>query len=163
MVKNHMVMLIRISQYLDKTAGWIMVATMALVVCNVLLRSLINKPYLGTYEFVGFFTALIIGLSLSWCAIQNGHIAVTFITEKLPPKVQLVINIVISIIAFIFLGLITWHTGKYAYSMVLSGEVSPTTEIPFYPFIYLVTFGLLMLSLIVLLKLIKIIRKGVKA
>ena len=151
-----------ISKFFDKIAGWCMVATMALIVGNILLRSLIKQPILGTYEYVGFLTALIIGLSLAYCAVQNGHIAVTFIAEKFSPGVQYVITVIIDIISFIFLSLATWHTGKYAYSMILSGEVSPTTKMPFYPFIYLVTLGLFMLSLVILFKLIEYIRKGVK-
>ncbi|HHT45935.1 MAG TPA: TRAP transporter small permease [Firmicutes bacterium] len=155
-------MISMISKVFDKIAGWCMVATMALIVGNILLRSLIKQPILGTYEYVGFLTALIIGLSLAYCAVQNGHIAVTFIAEKFSPGVQYVITVIIDIISFIFLSLATWHTGKYAYSMILSGEVSPTTKMPFYPFIYLVTLGLFMLSLVILFKLIEYIRKGVK-
>jgi TRAP-type C4-dicarboxylate transport system permease small subunit len=162
MKKNYIVMISMISKVFDKIAGWCMVATMALIVGNILLRSLIKQPILGTYEYVGFLTALIIGLSLAYCAVQNGHIAVTFIAEKFSPGVQYVITVIIDIISFIFLSLATWHTGKYAYSMILSGEVSPTTKMPFYPFIYLVTLGLFMLSLVVLFKLIETIRKGVK-
>lgn len=163
MKKNYIVMISMISKVFDKIAGWCMVATMALIVGNILLRSLIKQPILGTYEYVGFLTALIIGLSLAYCAVQNGHIAVTFIAEKFSPGVQYVTAIIIDIFSFIFLSLATWHTGKYAYSMILSGEVSPTTKMPFYPFIYLVTLGLFMLSLVVLFKVIERIKKGVKA
>ena len=162
MKKNYIVMISMISKVFDKIAGWCMVATMALIVGNILLRSLIKQPILGTYEYVGFLTALIIGLSLAYCAVQNGHIAVTFIAEKFSPGVQYVITVIIDIIYFIFLSLAIWHTGKYAYSMILSGEVSPTTKMPFYPFIYLVPLGLFMLSLVILFKLIEYIRKGVK-
>ncbi len=163
MSKNYNVVITMVSKFLDKIAGWIMVATMALIVGNILLRSFLKQPILGTYEYAGFLTALIIGLSLAYCAVQNGHIAVTFIAERFSRGVQYVIDVVIGIISFIFLSLATWHTGKYAYSMVLSGEVAPTTKTPFYPFIYLVAFGLCMLSLVVLFKLIELIRKGVKA
>lgn len=163
MNKNYILMITLISKFLDKIAGWTMVATMILIVGNILLRSIIKQPILGTYEYAGFLTALIIGLSLAYCAVQNGHIAVTFIAEKFPPIIQFVIDAAMNIISFIFLSLASWHTGKYAYSMILSGEVSPTTKTPFYPFIYLVTFGLSMLSLVVLFKLIEFIRRGVKA
>lgn len=163
MKNNYNVLIAMISKLFDKMAGWCMVFTMVLIVGNILLRSLIKKPILGTYEYVGFFTALIIGLSLAYCAVQNGHIAVNFIVDKFTPKTRYVIDILTGILSTSFLCLAAWHTGNYAYSMILSGEVSPTTKTPFYPFIYLVTFGLFLLALVLLCKLIEFIGKGVRA
>ncbi|MDO9535595.1 MAG: hypothetical protein Q7J85_09780 [Bacillota bacterium] len=65
-------------------------------------------------------------------------------------------------IAFIFLSLSTWHLVLYGKSMASSGEVSLTTKLPFYPFIYLVAFGMSILSLVVLANLISCLGKGVK-
>ncbi len=153
----------KICLFFDKIAAWGTAILMVLVVGNIILRISIKRPILGTYEYVGYLAALVIGLALAYCAIQNSHIEVRFLLERFPPKVQVVIDIVVGFISLIFLILSTWHTGKYAYSMILSGEVSPTTRTPFYPFVFLVAFSLLALSLVVLLKLIENIRKGVRA
>lgn len=153
----------RICRFFDVIAGWGAFALMVLVVGNVILREVIKKPILGTYEYVGFLAALVIGLALAYCAIQDGHIAVTFLMERFPLKIQAIAEVIIGLISLGFLVLAAWHTGLYAHSMVLSGEVSPTTEVIFYPYIYLVAFSLLVLAVVVLLKVIKNIGKGVKA
>ena len=143
------------SKFLDRIAGLFLVAVMSLVVGNILLRVLFGKSILGTYEFVGFITAAMIGLSLAYCAIQKGHIAIGLFMDKMPPKIQHISDILINGIALIFWMLSAWHLYQYAYKMSLSGVVSPTTQMPFYYFVYIVAFGVFALSLVMLLRLIE--------
>jgi len=152
----------KLSTYLDRAAGWLMVSVMLLVVSNVLSGGILNSPILGTYEYVGFITAMFIGLSIAYCALQDFHIAVGFLLEKLPPRIQRIVDVLTGTVSLVFLSLTAWHIANYARSMVITGEVSPTTRTPFYPFIYVVAFGFLVLSLVVLSKLIESIRKVVK-
>lgn len=152
----------KLSKLLDTIAGGVMVGAMTLVVLNIILRNFFKSPILGTYEYVGFLTALMIGLSLAYCAYQNFHIAVGFVVEKFSPRVQALIDAVMGLAAFVFLIFSTWHLGKYAHSMALTGEVSPTTRTPFYPFIYAVAFGLFVLCLVLLVQVIESIRKVTK-
>ena len=70
------------SKLMDTIAGWGIVAIMALVVINVLLRVIFNSPILGVYEYVGYTTAGVIAFSIAYCALQNAHIAIEFIFEK---------------------------------------------------------------------------------
>ncbi len=150
------------SKLLDAMAGWGIVAVMVLTVGNIFARLLLKRPILGTYELIGFFTATAMGFALAYCAVHNGHIAIGFIMQRLSPTLQKGSDIITGLISFVFLGLSTWHLGKYAYSMVLSGEVSSTAEIPFYPYIYLVSVGLFMLSLVLMIKLVRLFKKEAK-
>lgn len=148
-----------LSRMLDRIAAICIVFIMVLVVGNILLRVFIGSPILGTYEYVGFLTAAMIGLALASCALQNGHIAVSFVLEKFPTKMQAVVDIIMNIFALSFWGLSAWYIGKYANSMTVSGVVSPTTQTPFYPFVYLVSFGMMALCLVLLLRLVESIKK----
>lgn len=150
----------RLSQYLDWAAGWALVATMLLVVGNILLR-LFGRPIEGTYEWVGFLTATAIGLALAYCAVQQGHIAVTFLVDKLPPRLQAVIDLITGLLAVAFLVLAFWESVVYGTSMAISGEVALTTQTPFYPFIYLIALGLLVLALVLLVGLLEPLKKVV--
>lgn len=138
----------KLSQILDRAAGWAVVATMVLVVGNVVLR-LFGQPLGGTYEWVGFLTAVAVGLSLAYCAAQGGHIAVTLFLDRLPPKVQAVADIVTGFIVLLFLLMATWEIAAYATSMAISGEVASTTKAPIYPFVYLIAFGFLGFCLVI--------------
>ncbi len=161
-MEHFRVFVTKLSSFLDKIAGWVMVSVMLLVVSNVLLRELFKKPVLGTYEYVGFLTAALIGLAIAYCALKDFHIAVGFMLEKFSPRIQRVVEIFTGLISFIFLAFSSWHIIDYAGSMIASGEVSPTTRTPFYPFIYVVAIGFIALCMVVFLKLTESIRKVVK-
>lgn len=149
-----------LSRVLDKIAGLCMVAVMLLVVANVLLRAIFNRPILGTYEYVIFLTAVMIGLALAYCAVQNGHIAVSFLFDRLPLKIQASVEMGMNILSTLFWGLCVWQVGNYANSMAINGVVSPTTQIPIYPFIYFVALGMLALCLVLLVRVMESIQKA---
>jgi len=152
--------IVKLSRGLDFLAGMILAATATLVVANILGRALLGQSILGTYEMVGFFTAAVVGLSLSRCALENGHIAVGIFVEKLPESVQKVLHLVINIPVVIFLAVVAYNLYLYGFQIAASGEVSPTTQMIFHPFIYMVAFGFLVLALTVLLKLLQQFKGG---
>ncbi len=143
------------SRYIDILAGLILAGTAGLVVANILMRALFNRPIAGTYELVGYLTAAVIGLSLAHCAVQNSHIAVGFLVDRLPRLTQRFIEVIVNLPSFVFLCLIAWHMVDYANVIALSGRVSSTIQLPFYPFIYLVALGFLMLALVIALRLVE--------
>lgn len=142
-----------ISGILDKLAGVCIFAVMLLVVSNIIMRTAFSRPILGTYELVGFLTAMGIGLALAHCAFQDGHIAVSFIMERFPVKIQALVDVCVNAVALVFWAMAAWSLGKYGQSMMLKGLVSPSAEIPIYPFIYLLALGLGGLCLVLAFKL----------
>lgn len=151
----------RFSRVMDRIAGFCMVAVMVLVVANILLRVLFNRPILGTYDYVVLLNAVMIGLALAYCAVQNGHIAVGFLVDRLPSRAQAAIDIVMNIAALVFWVLCAWQVAGYAGMMAASGVVSPTSQIPVFPFIYLLALGILALSLVLLARTAQSIMKAV--
>lgn len=143
------------SQLLDNLAGWGVVATMLLVVINILLRTVANRPIQGVYEVVGFITAVVIAFGLAWCAVQKGHIAIEFIVEKLPVKAQSVIHVSSGFAIMLLLLFISYRVFHHGFKVIASGEVSATAQIPFYPFIFLVALGFLLLFLVELVNVLK--------
>lgn len=151
---------IKLSHITDILAGSILAATALLVVANILGRTLLNRSILGTYEMVGFLTAAVVGLALARCAIENSHIAVGFLMERLPLPAQRLVEIIINGPVFLFLLFATYNLFAYGTRIAVSGEVAPTTQLVFYPFIYLVALGFLVLALTVLLRTLKLLAGG---
>lgn len=140
------------SRYIDFLAGLILFGVAGLVAANILMRTLFNRPIVGTYELVGYLTAAAIGLALAHCAVQNSHIAVGFLADRLPERIQRLIGFFIDLPSTVFLSLAAWHLSRYAAVIAASGRVSPTIQIPFYPFIYLVALGFAVLAIVTALK-----------
>ncbi|KUO75038.1 MAG: C4-dicarboxylate ABC transporter permease [Desulfosporosinus sp. BRH_c37] len=141
-----------VSSILDKLAGLCIFSVMLLIVVNIVLRAVFHHPILGTYELVGFLTAMGVALALAHCAFQDGHIAVSFIMEYFPQRIQSIANVFVNAASLILWIAAAWSLGKFAQAMKIKGLVSPSAEIPVYPFIYLIAFGMLGLCLVLLFK-----------
>jgi TRAP-type C4-dicarboxylate transport system permease small subunit len=139
-----------VSSKLDGISGVALVAMMLLIFINVVTR-LVWQPILGTYEFTSLLASITISFSLAHCAANKGHIAITLFAERLPRRVRSVFNLIVFAIGTTLYSVLSWQCVRYAITVYHSGEVSPTTETPFYPFIVAVAFGLLMLALVVLI------------
>lgn len=135
---------------LDKLAGICVFLVMLLVVTNVISRAFFNNPILGTYELVGFLTAMAISFALAHCAWQNGHIALSFVMDRFPRIIQSVTAVLIQAVSIVFWSATVWYLMRFAQAMKIKGLVSPSAEIPVYPFIYFVALGLAGLSLVLL-------------
>lgn len=135
----------RINRLLDRVAQFTLIIVMMLVVINIVLRAFFGKPILGTYELVGFLFAVVVSLSIAYCAFQNGHIAVDFLAERFPIKIQIVSDIILKAIALVFFAIATWTLVNYGISLFNSGEVSPSAKIPFYYFVFIIAVGFAML------------------
>ena len=143
---------------LNDIAGWALAACMALVTVTVLLRAAFGWTVLGTYEWVGFLTAICICLGLAYCAIVGGHIAIDFILEKLKPGAKRVVAAVTQLLSSFFMAAVTWNIFIYAGKLAQSGEVSPTTRVPFYLFVYLMGAGFFALVLVLITSFIRTVR-----
>lgn len=138
----------RYSKEMDKLAGYCVVGVMLLVVSNVILRKVFRLPISGTYEIVGFLTALSISLSLAYCSVKKAHIGVDYIIGKFPKPVQTISTIFINLVSACFWGFTSWQVGRYALSLMKNGVVSSTAQIPMFPIVLLIGIGLLALSLV---------------
>ena len=137
------------SRKLNILSGIALLLMMGLVFINVALRA-VGKPILGTYEFTGFLASITITFALAHCASKKGHIAITIFADRLPPRVQAILDSLVAILGTALYAVISWQCVKYAINLYQIGEVSPATATPFYPFIIAVAFGLLMFALILL-------------
>lgn len=152
--------LVSFSKSLDLLAGIILLGIMAFVCCNVLMRIFLGAPISGVVEFVGFFTSIVIGLALANCGATGGHVAVEYFYEKFPLKVQYVLKIVLGFISAAFLFFAAYQVGVYAVSILQSGQKSATTLTPFWPFVLIVGFGVLVLGLVVLAQTVLAVKGG---
>lgn len=153
-------LVLQVSRLLDRLAGLAVVASMLLVVANVIMRALFNRPILGTLEYVSMLFALAVGFSLAQCAAGNGHITIDLLVERLHPKGRVFIDVLISLLTIAFLGACTWGLILYARTTAASGLVSLTTQTPVYPFIGLVALGFFLFFLVQVVKLTQGLGKG---
>ena len=137
----------RISLGFNTVSGAAIVIMMLLTCADVVLR-LFRHPIPGSYEIVGFLGTVVVSFSLAFTSLEKGHIAVEFLIQRLPRRVQAGVETVTSMVGALLFGLITWQSLIYAGDMRQNGEVSLTLGMPFYPFIYGIAAGAALLSLL---------------
>jgi TRAP-type C4-dicarboxylate transport system permease small subunit len=142
-------------------SGVALTAMMVLVFSNVVLRA-VWRPVLGTYEFTAFLASVTISFALANCAVEKGHVAITLFTDRLSSRSQAVCGIVVGLISTALFTVLSWQSALYAMVIRRSGEVAPTTETPFFPFIFGIAFGFALLAAVHLIDLLKSLKKVVK-
>ena len=143
-----------LSRVMDRLAGFCIVLMMLLIVSNIILRAVFKQPLVGTVDYVNILIALTIGLSIAYCAFQDGHIAIEFFVDKMPASVASVTNLIINLIALIFWGFAAWYMIGFADSMNANGLVAATSQIPLSPVAYIIALGLMAICLVILLQLV---------
>lgn len=131
-----------------------LVFAMLIIVANVILR-VPWKPVPGTVELVEMAGAVLLGMAVAYTAIMKGHIMVGVLVERFSPRVQGIVELVVSIVSLVFASLLAREILWYAVSMMERGYETGHLRLPIAPSIYLVAFGFIMLALVLLRDLIK--------
>ncbi|HOO38779.1 MAG TPA: TRAP transporter small permease [Deltaproteobacteria bacterium] len=136
-------------------AGVILVGMMTIACANVIMRSF-GFPLKGTFELMGFFGSIIAAFALGKTQISQEHIAVDVLIRMFPQKLKLVagsINCLIGIMFFVVAG---WQTARWGINLQDVGEVSETLRIIYYPFVYCVSLGCMIIALVFLVDMLKL-------
>lgn len=139
-----------ISEKFNVVSAAAVVLIMTVIVVDVVLR-LFRRPIPGTIDIVGLLGSLVISFSLGYTSIQKGHIAVDFLFDKLPEKARGVIGAVNELVGALFFIILSWQSFIFAVKLKASGEVSPTIQMPTYPFVFGIALSCALLSLVLAL------------
>ena len=157
-----MVILDRISHYLNQMliciAGLFMIVMIFLTCANVFLR-FVWIPVSGTFEFMGYFGAVVTAFASGYTQIRRGHIAVDIVVLRFPKRAQGILKAINNVICMVFFALAAWQILKYATTLWETGEVTETLQIIYYPFTYGVALGCAALSLVFLIDFLKLLAK----
>ncbi len=125
----------KISRLMNVIAYTALTFIMLLTVADVILR-MFDLPIIGTYEMVGMGGAIVIGFGIPLTSWLRGLIYVDFLIQKFPDWGKNAMNILTRAISIAIFILIGYNLFSYAADLRISGEVSLTRQIPFYPIVY---------------------------
>ena len=149
----------RLSKLLSYAGAGVLFVLMLLTTTDVAGRYLFNAPITGVFEVTEFSMACLVFCSLAYTQSRKGHVAVDIFVSLLPPEGQRMVDIITKMLSFIVLLLITWQSIERGFELKEFKESSATLQIPVYPFLFLVAFGCLILSLEFLRDSIKAIKE----
>ena len=152
-------MVLKVSKVMDGIGGTVLTLMMFVTVLDVVLR-FFKIPITGTYELVFLGGAVVIGCAIPVTSWEGGHVNVDVLVEHLPAgarKVLALFNRVLGIIFFVLLGINLFLLGS---DLFVSGEVSLTLHVPYYPVAYILALCSFVEALVLVSSFIRTISGG---
>jgi TRAP-type C4-dicarboxylate transport system permease small subunit len=150
-----------IAKYVNWVAATSIMCMMLLTTADVVLRYF-RHPISGAYEVVGFLGSIAVGFSLAYTSLHRGHVAVSFIFQRLTKREQALIETCNAIVSLCFFSLLSWQCVTLGKVLMETGEVSLTLEMPFFPFVFGISAGCAVLCLALTADLLKSFAKMLK-
>jgi TRAP-type C4-dicarboxylate transport system permease small subunit len=126
---------LRVTKVLNIIGGTALTLMMFLTVADVLMRAG-GHPILGTYEMVALSLAIVIGFSMPTVSLDRGHVYMEIILDKLSKRNKAMMNTFTRILCIILFAIIGYNLFTIGNEFHISGEVSSTLKIPFFPVSY---------------------------
>jgi TRAP-type C4-dicarboxylate transport system permease small subunit len=137
----------RLASLANGMAAAAVVGMMTLTCLDVLLR-FFRHPIPGTYEIVGMLGAVFVSFSLARTSLDQGHIAVDFLVQRFPKRIQHAVEAFNTGICALLFSVVCLQCLFYASDLKASGEVSMTLQMPIHPFVFGIAVGSAMLSVV---------------
>jgi len=143
----------KVINFLSRVASYIAMVTvgviMMLTVTDVFMRYIFVRPLTGSTELIEFMMVILI-VGIVPTAIENKHIRVDILMERLTPKGQAFFDAITIFVGSWLLVILGWRAFMACLFMIRNDVRSPTLDIPVYPFyvIMAISFILLFFSMI---------------
>jgi TRAP-type C4-dicarboxylate transport system permease small subunit len=153
----------KFNHQLSEKFEWIgivgLLAVMLITFIDVIGAKLFQRPVLGAIDIVMLAQLLAISFAAASTLLSGRHVQVEFFVMMLPKRVQVIVDFLIHIFCLVLFVLIVWRLTVYGYFLQTGGEISPTAQIPLYPFAYGIALASIPVCLIYVLKIMNDIHK----
>ena len=144
-------------------AGTVLVLPMmVLIIADVVLRSVFNRPITGTAEIASLMLVCMV-LGVAWCGVQGRHIRVGLVMDRFSPRVQAIVDSITLLASLVTCVIITWgnfHSSLWV--LKINQVASILLPLPLFPFHFILVLGCAMLCLVLVPLLIQKVGEVVK-
>lgn len=154
-------LIFKASEIINGIGITLLLAMMLLMVVDVFLRRIFNRPLTGSFELVQFMLVTIVYSAAAYATCKKAHISIDLLTSRLPDKTKALIESITLLLSLFLFGLVTFRNLIRAAELCRDGTTSVLLSIPLYPFYYVVAFGCAILSLVLLIQLMESVKKAV--
>ena len=113
-----------LSGWVSKTARWLIIVIIAIIVFDVFMRYVLNSPTIWAWNLSYMLGACFIALGLSYTYDKDGNIRIDLIYSRLSAKKKLIIDVVFTLIIFFpLIFMLTINLFKEAWFSFVTGHV----------------------------------------
>ncbi len=147
------------SKTLNVLGAILLTLMMLLTVVDVVLRY-VGMPITGTFELMSFAGALVTGLALAQTSSDRAHVNLDIVMDAVSPRKKNVLEVFNRLIGIGIFALLAWALFSKGNDLYMTGEVSLTLHVPYYPVAYGLAFCCLAECLVLLTELLKVFVGG---
>jgi C4-dicarboxylate transporter DctQ subunit len=104
----------RLSWFSEILAEIALMGLLLLVSHEVFVRYVLDRPTIFSVEISEYLLVFISFMSIGWVLREDRHVRMLALVNLLPKKAQLLLDIVTSMLAIVFCGVLTWKGGQTA-------------------------------------------------
>lgn len=124
-----------IAANLQKLGAFCLLA-MAFVTFADIVGRMLGHPVFGATELVGLLGALVVACSLPVTEMENRHVSILLLFNKLSHQIQGWLNFTSRLTSLLLFAVISWRMFLFAEKRRAAGEVSLNLHLPEYLIIY---------------------------
>jgi TRAP-type C4-dicarboxylate transport system permease small subunit len=136
-----------------ESIGVVAVLLMMAVTCiDVIGAKVLQRPVPGSIDIVMLAQLVAISFVIGITQILGRHVKVDFIMTGLSDRAQAVIDGIIQLFIMALFVILVWGFFTFGTFLRTGGEVSPTADIPLFPFLYSAAVASVLVCLVVLIQ-----------
>lgn len=124
-----------VKKVLNFAGGTALSLMMFLTVADVIMRAA-GRPILGTYEIVALLLAVVIGFTIPTVSLDRGHVYMEIVLDRLSTRGKALMNTLTRVLCIVLFIVIGYNLMMVGNELHVSGEVSSTLKLPFFPIAY---------------------------
>jgi TRAP-type mannitol/chloroaromatic compound transport system permease small subunit len=117
---------IHIIDVINEQAGhiisYLLLPLIGVVVAEVVLRSVFNRPTIWSFEISTFIWGSIAVLAGGYVLFQGRHVKVDVLYNRFSLRTRAILDLVTSFFFFFFCGILLWKSAVYVWDAILSQE-----------------------------------------
>jgi TRAP-type C4-dicarboxylate transport system permease small subunit len=153
-------------ELINKGSYWVaglgLVAMVVITCAEVVSRRATQHPILGSFELVAQLMILVTWFAIAYTQSQRGHIVIGVLVERFPQRIKLIAEAINYFLCLGIFSLITWQCVVLGMTFSNHHQVTETLKWPLAYFVYIGTFGLVMMCVVLLAELCNVLVRLVK-
>lgn len=147
---------LKVNKFMQGIAAIALTLIMFLTTVDVVMR-IFGKPIPGAVEIIAMCGGIVIGFTVPITSWMKGHISVDLLTNALPEKAKIAVEIITRCVGIGLCLLIAWNSLRIGTRFLTGKEVSGTLELPLYPVAYALAGCFFMLSIVLFTDILKVL------
>jgi TRAP-type mannitol/chloroaromatic compound transport system permease small subunit len=139
----------KINCWIGKVVSIFVLLIMSITLLEVVLRYGFNRPTIWVHETSQQIFAIAFLLGSAYTLQEGGHVRVDILYRRLSTRGRAILEIVTSILYFLFNGVLLWKGGEMAYESVMMLE---KTQTPWEPYVFYVILAIPIAAILMLLQ-----------